>query len=227
MQISPNAKRFFLLAWIVIKGFFGPVSVALAIILYGLYAPWQPPDHINDALKSFFAVLFFVMFFYGQYKRVEKQSDDKDSFKHVNDQLLSLKDLVNKIPFTKPENPSSQRVKVGDAESLLTESRELLESGHVLAALLQGGVAFEHAIRSFARNFKGDETANAPLHNLIQRIAPQEMMGELHALRIIRNRLTHISENELTDLPDANRVLSGYEWAVSELTKIVKRENSI
>lgn len=218
--------RFFKLAWIVIKGFVGPVSIAGVIVLYGLYAPWQPPDQTKEALKSFFAVLFFVMFFYGQYKRVEKQSDDKDSFKNVNDQLLSLKDLVNKIPHSNSDQPAAPRVKVGDAGTLLKESRELLDSGHVLAALLQGGVAFEHALRSFARDFKGDETANAPLHNLIQRIAPQEMIGELHALRMIRNRLTHISENELADLPDANRVLSGYEWAVSELDAIVKRENA-
>ncbi len=66
-----------------------------------------------------------------------------------------------------------------------------------------------------------------PLHDLIKRIAPQELAGELHALRMIRNRLTHISENELSDLPDANRVLEGYEWAVNELTNILKRDTDL
>ncbi|WP_454867143.1 hypothetical protein [Pseudomonas lini] len=108
----------------------------------------------------------------------------------------------------------------------MEESRSLLKSGHPLAALLQGGVAFEHAVRAFARHFKGDETANAPLHALISRIAPDGLEDELHALRQIRNRVTHISEAELSDLPDADRVLAGYQWAVETLTGIVKRDSA-
>lgn len=87
-------------------------------------------------------------------------------------------------------------------------------------------MAFEHALRAFAWHFKGDETARAPLHELIKRIAPQEMAGELHALRMVRNRLTHISESELSDLPDAVRVLAGYEWAVETLTNLVRSDSA-
>ncbi len=228
MPLSQKTQRFFTLAWAVVKGFFLPVALALCIVAYGAFGPWQPPQEVKDGIKSFFAVLFFIMFFFGQYKRVEKQTDDKDSFKSVSDQLLSLEDLVRKIrpthTVTAPTSPI--RVSVGDSGSLLAESRSLLVSGHPLAALLQGGVAFEHALRAFARHFKGDETAHAPLHDLIRRIAPQEMLGELHALRQIRNRLTHISENELSDLPEAERVLAGYEWAVEELSKIVRRDRA-
>lgn len=224
VQLRLRTSRFITLAWAVIKGFFLPVALALCIVIYGAFGPWQLQQEVKDAVKSFFAVLFFVMFFFGQYKRVEKQTDDKDSFKAVSDQLLSLEDLVRKIrpahPVTAPTAPI--HVGVGDSGKLLAESRTLLTSGHPLAALLQGGVAFEHALRAFARHFKGDETAHAPLYDLIRRIAPQEMAGELHALRQIRNRLTHISENELSDLPDADRVLAGYEWAVEELARIVK-----
>lgn len=229
MQVNPKIRRFFRLAWAVIKGFALPVSLALFIVLYGAFGNSQLSQQAEDALKSFFAVLFFIMFFFGQYKRVEKQTDDKDSFKAVNDQLLSLHDLVRKIRPTDavaiPTGPV--RVAAGDSYTLLEESKALLESGHPLAALLQGGVAFEHALRSFGRYFKGDETAKLPLYELISRIAPQEMAGELHALRQIRNRLTHISEHELPDLPDADRVLAGYEWAVAELARIITRESAI
>lgn len=226
MQFSPTIRRFFLLAWAVTKGFFWPIAIAVCIVAYGALAPWQPTNDTKDKLKAFFAILFFIMFFFGQYKRVEKQTDDKDSFKSVNEQLLSLQELVRKIRPGRPESATT-RVSVGDATSLLTESRKLLESGHALAALLQGGVAFEHALRAFALHFKGEESAHLPLHHLIARMAPQEMIGELHALRQIRNRLTHISEGELSDLPDTNRVLDGYEWAVSELARIVKRESAL
>jgi len=227
MQISPSVHRFLSLAWAVIKGFFWPVAIALAIVAWGAFAPWQPSDDTKDKVKTFFAILFFIMFFFGQYKRVEKQTDDKDSFKSVNEQLLSLQELVRKIrPAARPETPTPSRIFVGDAGSLLVESRTLLKTGHTLAALLQGGVAFEHALRAFARHFKGDESAALPLHELIHRMAPQEMMGELHALRQIRNRLTHISEAELSDLPDANRVLDGYEWAVAELGNMVRRHEA-
>ncbi len=226
MQLSSKPQRFFALAWAAVKGFFVPVALALCIVMYGAFAPWQPSQELKDALKTFFAVLFFIMFFFGQYKRVEKQTDDKDSFKAVNDQLGSLADLVRKIRPTHiiaaPTVPV--RVAVGDSGDILEEARALLAAGHPLAALLQGGVAFEHALRAFARHFKGDETAHLPLHDLIRRIAPQEMVGELHALRQVRNRLTHISETELSDLPDAHRVLAGYEWAVAKLAQIVRRE---
>lgn len=222
MRLSPKIRRFLTLAWAVVKGFFLPVALAACIVSYGAFAPWQPPAEAKKAVSTFFAVLFFIMFFFGQYKRVEKQTDDKDSFKAVNDQLLSLQDLVLKIRPTHSD-AAPTRVTVGDSGTLLEESRTLLESGHPLAALLQGGVAFEHAVRAFARHFKGDETANAPLHNLISRIAPEGMAGEMHALRQIRNRVTHISETELSDLPDADRVLAGYQWAVETLADIVKR----
>ncbi|VVE18527.1 hypothetical protein PIN31009_03007 [Pandoraea iniqua] len=227
MQINPSVHRILSLALAVIRGFFWPVAIALAIVAWGAFAPWQPSNDIKDKVKAFFAILFFIMFFFGQYKRVEKQTDDKDSFKSVNEKLLSLQELVRKIrPADHPETPTPSQISVGDASSLLVESRALLKSGHTLAALLQGGVAFEHALRAFARHLKGDESAALPLHQLIRHVVPQEMMGELHALRQIRNRLTHISEAELSDLPDANRVLDGYEWAVAELGNMVRRDEA-
>ncbi len=223
MQLS--TPRFFLLAWAVIKGFFWPVAVAIAIVAYGAFGPWQPTQVAKDKLQAFFAILFFIMFFFGQYKRVEKQTDDKESFKSVSEQLSSLQELVRQIRPGRPE--SAARVSVGDAGTLLGESRTLLESGHVLAALLQGGVAFEHAIRALALHYKGEETAKRPLHDLITHMVPKEMAGELHALRQIRNRLTHISESELSELPDASRILDGYERAVAELGKIGGAEPTV
>jgi hypothetical protein len=226
MHVTPNMRRFFLLAWAVIKGFFWPVAAAICIVAYGAYAPWQPSKEAKEHLQAFFAVLFFIMFFFGQYKRVEKQTDDKDSFKNVNEKLISLQELVRAIRPTQVSTVSTSRVAVGDASTLLAESRTLLESGHALAALLQAGVAFEHSLRNFARHFKGEEAAVGPLHEIIRRMAPQEMTGELHALRMIRNRLVHVSENELSDLPDAERILAGYEGAVAELSHIVRRESA-
>jgi hypothetical protein len=228
MELSPPARRFFTLAWAVVKGFFWPIAIAASIVLYGAFGPWQPTQAIKDSVQAFFAILFFIMFFFGQYKRVEKQTDDKDSFRSVNEQLSSLQELLRKVPAGRPDNITATKVSVGDAGALLAESRALLESGHTLAALLQGGVAFEHALRAFARHYKGEESAKLPLHDLIRRIAPEEMSEELHALRQIRNRLTHISESELTDLPDAERVLDGYERAVAELDrKVVGAEPAV
>lgn len=221
MKLSPPARRSLTLAWAVTKGFFWPVAIALSIILYGAFGPWQPTLAFKDGSQAFFAILFFIMFFFGQYKRVEKQTDDNNSFKSVSEQLSSLQELVRKIPAERSEKGAASRVYSGDAGGLLAESRKLLDSGHTLAALLQGGVAFEHALRAFARHFKGEENARLPLHDLIRRIAPEEMSEELHALRQIRNRLTHISETELADLPDSERVLNGYERAVAELNRKV------
>ena len=63
MQIDPKFKRFFKLAWAVIKGFFWPVTIAACIVIYGAFAPWQPPTEFKKLLGTFFAVLFFIMFF--------------------------------------------------------------------------------------------------------------------------------------------------------------------
>jgi hypothetical protein len=225
MQINPKFKRFFKLAWAVIKGFFWPVTIAACIVIYGAFAPWQPPKEFKKLLGTFFAVLFFIMFFFGQYKRVEKQTDDKDSFQALNDHLISLEELVRKIPPSQSDVPPSSNA-ASDSGSLLEEAQGLLASGHSLAALLVGGVAFEHSVRAFARHFKGDEAARLPLHDLMTRISPQEMAKELHALRQIRNRITHISEAELSDLPDPERVLSGYQWAVESLAEFVSRDSA-
>lgn len=229
MSLSPKTQRFFILAWAVVKGFFWPVLGAVAIVAYGFWAPWLPSEKLREAVKAFFAILLFIMFFFGQYKRVEKQTEDKDSFQFVNEQLLSLQELVRKIRPAQPEVAAVPHVAVGEAGTLLDESRALLSSGHALAALLQGGVAFEHAVRSFARDYKDEKIEGVPLHELIKRMAlvlPKEMIGELHALRVIRNRLTHVSKYELADLPDAERILTGYEWAVSELARMGQRPSA-
>jgi len=214
-------NRTLTLIWASIKGFGVPVLIAIGIVAFELWSPWQPDKRISEAGKSFIAALFFIMYFYGQYKRVEKQTDDKESFKGVNEKLLSLEDLVKQLHAAKVSEPPSGEP-LSNAESLLRDSQELLKSGHILAALLQGGVAFEHAVRNFARRYNPEQADGAPLMELIKRIefmVPQGLVGELHALRMIRNRMTHVSERELNDLPDADTILASYQWAITELSR--------
>ncbi len=205
-----------------IKNFGWPVLIAFLIVLFGIFSPWPIPLKIKDGASSFFAILFFIMYFYGQYNRVEKQTEDKHSFKGVSDKLIALEDLVKQLNQTTPlplNTPAAPPISTSAAE-LILEAKQLQKEGFVLAALLQAGVAFEHAMRSFAQHLDVVEADGASLGRLIQkleRFLPQEFLGEFHALRQMRNKFTHISEHEIKDLPDADLILRNYEWAISAL----------
>ena len=73
-----------------------------------------------------------------------------------------------------------------------------------------------------------EEAENIPLLKLIDRIGlnfDPGVVGEFHALRKIRNRVTHIREDELLELPDVDRILENYKWAINtidERSKFVK-----
>lgn len=102
---------------------------------------------------------------------------------------------------------------------LINEAQTIYGAGFKLAALLQAGVAFEHAVRSFALRADLQEAERMPLLKILQKIdslLPQGWRGEIHMLRKIRNQLTHATEQEIENI-DPGVVLNTYALAVAAL----------
>jgi hypothetical protein len=84
---------------------------------------------------------------------------------------------------------------------------------------LQAGVAFEHAVRSFAIRSGLEEAERMPLLKVLQKIdflLPQGWQGEIHMLRKIRNQLAHATEQEIESI-EPEFVLKTYALAVAVL----------
>jgi uncharacterized protein YutE (UPF0331/DUF86 family) len=215
-----DSKKYTLFA--VLKSFGVPAAIALAIVLTQSLSPWTISAQISKSIGSFFSIVFFLMYFYGQYKRVEKQTEDKESFKGVSEKLNSLEYLVRQLKT--PINPEAEWTGSpisASAASLITEAKEILSEGHVLASLLQAGVAFEQALRTFSRRLDRKQNMVGPLHRIIQSLnglLPKDVLHEFNSLREIRNKLVHLQEEEIRELGNAKAILQHYEWAIATLT---------
>ena len=102
----------------------------------------------------------------------------------------------------------------------MQEAEDVFNNGHHLAALLQAGVAFEQAIRSFAVRKGLADAVNIPLLKILQKIdflLPKGWQTEIHMLRKIRNQMAHATENELSDIGNADMVLRTYRMAIEAL----------
>jgi hypothetical protein len=204
-----------------------PVIIAGAFTIYdGLNNPAGLT--IVSSAKVFFPALFFIMYFYGQYKRVEKQTEDRASFEELSTNISTIKDAVEGLQAN--TSPAVATFTVSQASDkphmLMDEALELQKQGKNIASLLQAGLAFELAVRKFAsRIMKTEEYVNLSLLDVLRKIekhVPKDIIGELHTLRQIRNRITHIRETELLDLPDVELTMNGYKWAMNTLENLEK-----
>lgn len=90
--------------------------------------------------------------------------------------------------------------------------------------MLQAGVAFEQAVRAFARRQGVENADQMPLLRILQKIdflLPQGWQGEFHMLRQIRNQLAHASEQELDRIEQPEVVLNTYALAIKALTESI------
>lgn len=212
-----EAKPYLLMVW---RQIWLPALIAVG---YGLW-DWSTSTgdfSLAEFFKVTFPALFFVMWFVGLYERAKKRDADSSSFEGLNSKVDNLTDLVGELRPT-ADAAARQRATSGAqfSSELIREAQTLHENGHVLASLLQAGVAFEQAVRSFARRGGLKEAEHMPLLSVLKKIdflLPQGLEPEVHALRKIRNQLAHASEYELRDIGDTERILSNYEIVISIL----------
>lgn len=209
--------------WSMIKQLLVPAILAVG---YGVW-DWHSSGgdfELSEYLKIVMPALFFLMWFVGLYERQKKRSSDSQSFNTLDQKLESLSEAVNKLS-PKHSQPTatatpSATTSATFSQEMMAEAENVFKSGHHLAALLQAGVAFEQAVRSYAKASKLEEADRMSLLHILKKIdflLPKGVEGELHALRQVRNQLAHASENELRHLDQAERILSAYRWAIETL----------
>jgi hypothetical protein len=208
--------------WTVIKQLFIPAVIAA---LYGIF-DWVSSSKGDFSLAAYLKItlpaLFFIMWFVGLYERAKKKNTDKESFENINTGIQSLTEIVKELQ-TSPHShsPAPTPIQLGTtfSASLITEAFTIFKTGHKLAALLQAGVAFEHALRSFAVSRGVEDAEQMPLLRILQKIdflLPQGWEGEFHMLRKIRNQLAHASEQEIEHI-EPEFVLNTYAMAIGVL----------
>ena len=218
--------------WDAEKIYFGAVAKQLSIpaliaALYGAY-DWHSSKGANSFslsayLKVTMPALFFIMWFVGMYERARKKTNDKESFDNLSSGLQSLTDLVKGLqnsPHATKASPIQSAASSAYSSTLINESIAIFAAGHKLAALLQAGVAFEQAVRAFARRQGVESTEQIPLLRILQKIdflLPGGWQGEFHMLRQIRNQLAHASEQELDRIEHPEVVLNTYALAIEAL----------
>ena len=198
--------------------------VALAAV-YGLWDWYESGKSFSFGayLKLTMPALFFIMWIIGLYQREKKRTDDRESFGSLTTGLQSLTELVKKLS-TAPHAGSAPPAAVSTSFSsaLMTQAMNVYSSGYKLAALLQAGVAFEHAVRAFAQRHGVEQADVMPLLRILQKIdflLPQGWRGEFHVLRQIRNQLAHASEHELDRIERPDLVLNTYAAAIETLNQ--------
>lgn len=208
--------------WAVIKQLFIPAIIAA---LYGIF-DWVSSSKGNFSIAAYLKItlpaLFFIMWFVGLYERAKKKNADKESFENINTGIQSLTEIVKELqtsPHSRSPAPTPVQLGTTFSASLITEAFTIFKEGHKLAALLQAGVAFEHALRSFAVRRGVEDAEQMPLLRILQKIdflLPQGWEGEFHMLRKIRNQLAHASEQEIERI-EPEFVLNTYATAIGVL----------
>ena len=147
--------------WVVTKQLAVPAAIAA---IYGAYDWYSSKGAFSFSayLKLTLPALFFIMWFVGLYERARKKTTDKESFETLSTGLQSLTDLVKDLrqsPHAASAGTAPGPFTPSYSGSLVTEAFTIFAAGHKLAALLQAGVAFEQAVRAFARR-QGVENAD-------------------------------------------------------------------
>ncbi|QPF75560.1 hypothetical protein G8A07_23335 [Roseateles sp. DAIF2] len=213
-------------AWPFVKKVLHQLKYPSAIAaVYGLL-DWHfsgKPFSLAAYLKLCAPALFFIMWLVAMYERERKKSSDKEALSGLSSDIQSLKSLVTDLGSSRHASlPASAPIAYGTSfsQQLMAEADGVFRSGHKLAALLQAGVAFEQAVRSFAIRKGLAAAERMPLLTILQKVdflLPQGWQGEIHMLRKIRNQLAHASKSELADIENADMVFRTYGLAIEAL----------
>ena len=206
---------------VVVKQLWVPAVLAA---LYGVW-DWSTSEStfsLSKYIKVTLPALFLLMWFVGLYERAKKRESDSKSFETINQNIESLTELINQLqPAPVEEIELEEEVEQSYAQKLVYEAIKVFESGYKLAALLEAGVAYEQAIRAFAKAHDIINTDQIPLIHILNKlnsVLPPGIEDQFHSLRKIRNQLAHASESELHHIENAENLLNTYRWAVNVLT---------
>ena len=195
-----------------------PLGLAIIYSMFGYFSLDVDKRSITTVINYFAVSFFFLMWLVGQYLRTEKQIDDSTNYQDIQAGISDVKQSISelhKIHGQKAEKPVA-------SNSLLDGAKKAIEDGHVLAGLMQAGVAFEQAVISKAEKHDLYHGSRTPIYKSIQglnRFMDDSIIGELFAVWKLRNQLVHLTPEAAEELESRPELFNYFEWAISELER--------
>lgn len=210
-----NALRKFLRTlWKLLK------QASIPATLSASYATWvysERPDgaSLTDWITSFAGAFFFSMWLLGQFLRTSKQISDSDNFDKLTASLADINASIRELKAIPPVAAGA-----AFASELITEAQTVAANGHVLAGLLQAGLAFEQALQQKARRMGLDRGNFRGMPALIGRI--EKELGpaagrELQILWKLRNQIVHAEPEAADELQSQPELISSFASGIDLL----------
>ncbi|PHQ23686.1 hypothetical protein CLH62_19645 [Marinobacter guineae] len=158
------------------------------------------------------------MWLVGQYLRTAKQLDDSSNYEAIQAGLSDVKESIRKLH----EIHGTKTQKAATSNSFLVDAKKAVADGHVVAGLMQAGVAFEQAVINKAiqlKLYRGPRVPVAKTINGFRRFMSEPVIDELFAVWKLRNQLVHMSPEAADELANSPELIDYFEWAISELEK--------
>ena len=158
------------------------------------------------------------MWLVGQYLRTEKQIDDSANYQDIQANINEVKESIENLRFS--QDPMHDEVQ---AHNPILHAAELaVNNGHVLAGLLQAGVAFEQAVIAKANRHGLYHGARVPTYKAIKNLGevmPSSTVADLLGLWKLRNQLVHLNPEAAKEMVNQPELLGSFSWAIGELEK--------
>lgn len=195
-----------------------PLVIALIFAGIKYYLDEESEKSIIGFIGNLAAGFFFMMWLSGQYLRTKKSIDDTTNYSDLQAGINEVKNSINALRNIQTNNIQSN----DPSNSLLDGAKQAVESGHVLAGLMQAGVAFEQAIIKKAEKhniYVNRKTPVAKAISLLRNQMDNSIIGELFALWQLRNQLVHLTPEASEELENRPELIKYFEWGISELEK--------
>jgi len=212
--------------WRLFKQSVIPLAVSLAYATW-VYASKGVNAKTTDAVSAFGAAFFFCMWLLGQFFRTSKQLSDSANFNRlsvgiedINKSIRELRSSATPQPAATPTSSVSPSAASAQIGQLMTQAKQLVQSGHVLAGLLQAGVAFEQAVYAKAQRAGLDRQEFRSLPQLLRRIEDHLGPGanqELQVLWKFRNQIVHADPQASEELQQRPELVNYFDSGIKML----------
>lgn len=195
-----------------------PLALAISYAMYGYFSLDEEKRSITTLINYFAAGFFFLMWLVGQYLRTAKQIDDSANYEDLQAGIEDVKKSILKLHSLQGQKAETPVV----SNSLLNAAEKAINSGHVLAGLMQAGVAFEQAVIAKVESLGYYSGKRIPVYKAIRSLSnvmDESIIGELLAVWKLRNQLVHLSPEAAKELESRPELYNYFEWAISELEK--------
>ena len=164
------------------------------------------------------ATFFFLMWIVGQYLRTSKELNDKSNYQNLQTGIDDLRSAISKLQsFTFATSPKT----LSKTENkMLSNAKSAIDSGYVLAGLMQAGVAFEQAIISKAERLGIQQDRRLTVSKLLNELKhhfDRGTIAEFYAVWKLRNQLVHLTDEAAMELENSPHLIKYFEWAINEL----------